>query len=191
MSKPKLPIGIQTFETIRRDGYAYVDKSRFIVSLAEGKYYFLSRPRRFGKSLLVDTLDCAFAGRRELFTGRYLDSPESGWNWDKKHSVIRLGFGSGTYRTPATLAGYIALLLGEQAVKLGLEVGPSTTPALQLRDLVRQAFERDRIGAVVLIDEYDKPILDNIETPAVAPAMSEELKSLYSVLKDCDSIRCP
>ena len=186
MSKPKLPIGIQTFKTIRDEGYAYVDKSCFIASLAEGKYYFLSRPRRFGKSLLLDTLDCAFSGRRELFKGLFLDKVESGWDWGKNHSVIRISFGSGTYRTPAALAGYLTLILGEQAAKLGLNGQTTTTPGLQLRDLVKQVHARDGLGAVVLIDEYDKPILDNIENPAVAVALREELKSLYSVLKDCD-----
>ena len=82
MGKLKLPIGIQTFEKMRSGGYAYVDKTAFVASLArDGTSFFLSRPRRFGKSLFVDTLDCAFSGRREIFAGLYLDSPGSGWSW--------------------------------------------------------------------------------------------------------------
>ena len=186
MSKAKLPIGIQTFAAIRNEGYAYVDKSRFIASLAEGKYYFLSRPRRFGKSLLIDTLDCAFSGRRELFKGLFLDKVESGWDWDKRHSVIRIGFGSGSVRTPADLNNYARRRLAEEGAKLGFETLQDQSAYETLRDLVHRVHERDGVGAVVLIDEYDKPILDNIENPAVAVAMREELKSLYSVLKDCD-----
>ena len=187
MRKLKLPIGIQTFEKMRNDGYAYVDKTDFVASLArDGTYFFLSRPRRFGKSLFVDTLDCAFSGRRELFAGLYLDSSESGWDWSRKHPVIRVSFGSGTYRSPEALADYLEMIFGEQAEKLNLESLTGKTAALQLRELIRQVHERDGVGAVVLFDEYDKPILDNLENPEVAIAMREELKSLYSVLKDCD-----
>jgi len=83
MSLPKLPIGIQSFSEMRTGGYAYVDKTGFISDLvAKGPYYFLSRPRRFGKSLFIDTLDCAFSGRRELFSGLYLDYPESEWDFN-------------------------------------------------------------------------------------------------------------
>ena len=82
MSSPKLPIGIQSFSEMRTGGYAYVDKTWFISDLArKGKYYFLSRPRRFGKSLFIDTLDCAFSGRKELFSELYLDSPEAEWDF--------------------------------------------------------------------------------------------------------------
>ena len=111
MSRLKLPIGIQTFSEIRTGGYAYVDKSRFIETLAEGKYYFLSRPRRFGKSLFVDTLDCAFSGRRELFAGLYLDGPESDWDWSKKHPMLRIDWSLSPPHSPQALTERMEELL--------------------------------------------------------------------------------
>lgn len=96
----KLPIGIQSFSEMRKNGYRYVDKTPTIAQLVErGKYYFLSRPRRFGKSLLVDTLDCAFSARRELFKGLYLDSDEANWSWERKSPVLRIDFSGGTRYT--------------------------------------------------------------------------------------------
>jgi hypothetical protein len=94
VNKPNnLPIGIQSFQEIRTKGYVYVDKTEFLATLVEsGKYYFLSRPRRFGKSLFVDTLDCAFSGRKELFSGLFLVSPESNWDFSKKFPVLKVDF---------------------------------------------------------------------------------------------------
>ena len=93
----KYPIGIQSFEKLRNDGYLYVDKTFFVKELSEwGCHYFLSRPRRFGKSLFVDTLHCAFEGKKHLFEGLYL---EDKWDWDKKHPVLKVSFGSGMHRS--------------------------------------------------------------------------------------------
>lgn len=104
MSLPKLPIGIQAFSEMRTGGYAYVDKTRFISDLvAKGKYYFLSRPRRFGKSLFIDTLDCAFSGREDLFTGLYLDTPEAGWDFKTTYPVLRVDFAGGALNEPSDL----------------------------------------------------------------------------------------
>jgi len=187
MGKLKLPIGIQTFSEIRTGGYAYVDKSAFIAKLAEsGKYYFLSRPRRFGKSLFLDTLDCAFSGRRELFQGLYLDDPTYGWDWGKRYPVVRISFGSGTLRSPEDLKDYMRRRLWEESEKLGISFDQPLRPSEVLLHLIQAAFKRHGERVVVLVDEYDKPILDNLETTETAVAMREELKSLYSVLKDCD-----
>ncbi|MFZ4616248.1 MAG: AAA family ATPase [Rectinemataceae bacterium] len=99
----KLPIGIQSFETIRTDGYIYIDKTPFIARMVNlGKPYFLSRPRRFGKSLLLDTMDQAFSGRRELFAGLYLDTPESQWDWSRTNPVLRFDFSTGDSWRAAT-----------------------------------------------------------------------------------------
>jgi hypothetical protein len=100
----KLPIGIQSFEKMRTEGFAYVDKTQFIANLVQnGSYYFLSRPRRFGKSLLLDTLDCAFSSKRDLFKGLFLDDPKSGWDWSRKYPVIRIDWSAFPVRTPQDL----------------------------------------------------------------------------------------
>jgi hypothetical protein len=99
MQSRKLPVGIQSFEKIRTEGYIYIDKTPWIARIAnQGGACFLSRPRRFGKSLLVDTMEMAFSGRRELFAGLYLDRPDSGWDWSKTYPVVRISFGTGSYR---------------------------------------------------------------------------------------------
>ncbi len=104
MTSRKLPIGIQSFQEMRTGGYAYVDKTPFIHRLIRsGKYYFLSRPRRFGKSLLIDTCDAAFSQKRDLFTGLFLDSPESDWDWTRKNPVLRIDWSLSSPRTPGDL----------------------------------------------------------------------------------------
>jgi hypothetical protein len=96
MMMRKYPIGLQSFESLRNDGYIYIDKTPFIKQLVDtGKYYFLSRPRRFGKSLLVDTMHCAYEGKQQLFGGLYL---ENNWDWSRKNPVLKVSFGSGVHR---------------------------------------------------------------------------------------------
>jgi len=105
----KLPVGIQSFKVIREDGYYYVDKTPFVKRLTdEGKFYFLSRPRRFGKSLFLDTLRQAFLGRRELFEGLYL---ENNWDWEEKHPVIYISFGAGVIKVTSHLLTRIEEIL--------------------------------------------------------------------------------
>jgi hypothetical protein len=187
MQSQKLPIGIQSFQTIRTEGYIYIDKTPWIARMAsQGKPYFLSRPRRFGKSLLVDTLEMAFSGRRELFAGLYLDSPESGWDWNRKHPVVRISFGIGSFRNLEELRESILYQLDEAAHKLGTESLKQPSPALALMQLVKQASKHHKAQTVVLIDEYDKPILDALPDLELAAAMRSELRSLYGVLKDAD-----
>jgi hypothetical protein len=103
-----LPIGIQTFEKIRNSNYYYVDKTMFVKKLEEGGYYFLSRPRRFGKSLFLDTLKEAFSGTKELFKGLYL---YDNWDWEKKYPVVKISFGGGSVRTPEALISSINFIL--------------------------------------------------------------------------------
>ncbi len=183
----KLPIGIQSFVTIRTEGYVYIDKTPFIARMASmGKPYFLSRPRRFGKSLLVDTMAQAFSGRRELFTGLYLDSAESGWDWSKKHPVVKISFGTGSFKNVEQLNASILFQIRETHEKLGLPPLSDTLPSLALRKLIKLAFDAYKTTVVVLIDEYDKPILDALPDTELSALMRAELRGFYGNLKDAD-----
>jgi len=184
----KLPIGIQTFSQIREaDAYYYVDKTGMAVDLVEqGKYYFLSRPRRFGKSLLLDTLKDLFEGHQDLFTGL---AAQTRWDWSQKYPVIRVSFSDGVLQNRAELDQRIREILRVNRLALGLQLPaalPESDIAGNFADLIRQAHHSAGQRAVVLIDEYDKPILDNITNSAAALEMREGLKNLYSVLKGAD-----
>jgi len=187
LPRRKLPIGIQTFRTIREEGYYYVDKTGIAVDLAQrGAYYFLSRPRRFGKSLFLDTLKELFEGNQKLFTGL---AAETSWDWSVQYPVIRISFGGGVLRNRAELDESMgeSLRVNRQLLGLPLPAGLSETnlPG-NFADLIAQAHQHSGQRAVVLIDEYDKPILDNIDNSAAATEMREGLKNLYSVLKGSD-----
>lgn len=181
--RKRLPIGLQTLSRLMEDGCYYADKSGYAVDLAQaGTYYFLSRPRRFGKSLFLDTLKELFEGNAALFQGL---AAETRWDWTKKHPVIRISFGSGVHKTKADLVQRMREILIDNQQRLGLTC---THPSVggQLSQLIAQAHQRTGQPVVVLIDEYDKPILDNITDSATALDMRETLKDLYSVLKDMD-----
>ncbi len=180
----KLPIGIQTFRKLREGGYCYADKTPLIERLArEGQMYFLARPRRFGKSLLVTTLADAFAGHRDLFTGLYL---ETHWDWERRHPVLRLDFGEGILSTTALLDATVALQLAECAQAYGVTLTQEPIH-LRLHELIHALHARTSERAVVLVDEYDKPILDHLDRPEVALELREGLRNLYSVLKSQDA----
>lgn len=184
MQKRKLPIGIQTFSEIIREDHYYVDKTPFIAQLIDqGKYYFLSRPRRFGKSLLLDTIKEVFECRRELFSGLFI---EDKWNWEKKYPVVRISFGDGTLRNRQELDNRITDQLAE--IRRYLQVPPNSALDIpgNFRSLILSAHERHQSPVVILIDEYDKPILDNITDKSIATEMREGLKNLYSVIKGAD-----
>ncbi len=177
----RLPIGIQSFDEIRRENYIYVDKTKYVLELFEnGKYYFLSRPRRFGKSLLVDTMKCLFEGKKELFEGLYIFDK---WNWEEKFSVIRVSFGSFGLSEDLSLEDYIGLRLSEiaRSNKVNLE---SKVYYEMFNELIVKMYEKGKV--VVLVDEYDKPILDKIEDKEEAIRRREVLKSFYQVMKDRD-----
>jgi len=185
MKRLKLPIGIQTLAKIREGGYYYVDKTAFALDLIEkGGYYFLSRPRRFGKSLFLDTLKELFEGNKKLFTGLHA---ESHWDWSRKHPVIRISFSDGVLRDREELDRRILDQLQQNADRLGFARPMENDLAGAFSRLIRLAHESYGERTVVLIDEYDKPILDNIEKPDVALEMREGLKNLYSVLKGADA----
>ena len=185
MKRKKLPIGIQTFRDIREGGYYYVDKTAFAHRLATtGKYYFLSRPRRFGKSLFLDTLAELFAGNEPLFRGLYCHDK---WDWGKKHPVIRISFGGGRVQSRAELDQRIRWNLEQNRERLGITCPNVDDIAGCFANLIQAGEKRFGQRAVVLVDEYDKPILDNLTEPEVARAMREGLRNLYSVIKDQDA----
>ncbi|WP_058553676.1 ATP-binding protein [Thiohalocapsa sp. ML1] len=183
--RKKLPIGIQTFREIREGGYYYVDKTGFALRLIdEGKYYFLSRPRRFGKSLFLDTLAELFAGSEALFAGL---KAEQRWDWSRPYPVLRLSFGGGVVQSRAELDRRIRTLLARNANTLGLACSDADDNAGCFAELIEQAHERHGAPVVVLVDEYDKPILDNLTRPDAAREIRDGLRNLYSVIKDSDA----
>ncbi|MCE0733724.1 ATP-binding protein [Halomonas sp. G15] len=182
--KKRLPIGIQTFSEIIEGGYYYVDKTPVIERLVQqNKYYFLSRPRHFGKSLLLDTLHCLFEGRQDLFAGLYIHDR---WDWEQTHPVVRLSFGSRVMRNREELDARIRHQLRKSREHLDLPTTPKADIPGEFSDLLELAHQATGQPVVVLIDEYDKPILDNIIDPERARELREGLKNLYSVLKDTD-----
>ncbi|MEJ5301506.1 MAG: AAA family ATPase [Thermodesulforhabdaceae bacterium] len=180
----KLPIGIQSFEEIRSEDYYYVDKTRFIEKLVcEGKYYFLSRPRRFGKSLFLDTLRQAFLGKRELFKGLYLYDH---WDWSKSYPVIYIDFAEGVIDSKDALSKTIESILRRHGKSYGI-IYEEELLNLRFRELIEKVSEKYESKVVVLIDEYDKPILDRIEDKEAAIEIREVLKNFYGVLKPLDA----
>jgi hypothetical protein len=188
LPRRKLPIGIQSFREIREEDHYYVDKTGLAIDLiTSGKHYFLSRPRRFGKSLLLDTFKALFEGERSLFTGL---AAETRWDWTRRYPVIRLSFADGVAQTPTALDHRIRRNLRVNRVALGLPAPADLPPddlAGNLADLIEQAHDKFGAPAVVLIDEYDKPILDNITDRKMATVMRDGLRNLYSVLKGADA----
>ena len=183
LARRKLPVGIQTFSQVIEEGYYYVDKTGMAVDLVEqGKYYFLSRPRRFGKSLLLDTLKDLFEGHQALFKGL---AAEARWDWTKKHPVIRVSFSDGVLQNRAELDQRMSEILIDNQKRLGVTCSHESLGG-RMSELIALAHAKTGQRAVVLIDEYDKPILDNITNSAVALEMREGLKNLYSVLKGSD-----
>ena len=184
LTRRKLPIGIQTFREIREDNCYYVDKTGMAADLiAQGKYYFLSRPRRFGKSLLIDTLKDLFEGHQELFTGL---AAETRWDWSKKYPVIRISFAEGVYHSAAALAQRIREILAEQQIRMGVQCVNQSIAGI-FSELIQAVQTKTSQRVVVLVDEYDKPILDNITNPDIARDMRDGLCDLYSVIKGQDA----
>ena len=183
-ARRKLPIGIQTFAKIREEDYYYVDKTPQILRLIdEGTHYFLSRPRRFGKSLLLDTIAELFEGHRALFEGLHADAH---WDWSHQFPVIHISFGGGVLHSRASLDDKIKDLLEVEQNRHGL-VCESVTTSGRFAALIRGLHQASGQRVVVLIDEYDKPILDNITEPAIAREMRDGLRDLYSVIKGQDA----
>jgi Predicted AAA-ATPase/PD-(D/E)XK nuclease superfamily len=182
--RKKLPIGIQNLAEIIQDGHYYVDKTGFAHQLiTEGKYYFLSRPRRFGKSLFLDTLKEIFEGNQALFTGLIIHDK---WDWATRFPVIRISFNDGGISNRAELERRIRNILRVNFQHLGLACPDLDDTIDAFGELIRTAHKAYGQRVVVLVDEYDKPLLDNIDDPASALAIREGLKALYSVIKGAD-----
>jgi hypothetical protein len=185
MPRKRLPIGIQTFRKIREEDCCYVDKTGFALRLIEeGTHYFLSRPRRFGKSLFLDTLAELFSGSEALFEGL---AAHRQWDWGRRFPVIRLSFAEGVLTGRAELDARIRDLLRINREVLGVEVPADLDIAGAFGELIRQAHRQHGERVVVLVDEYDKPILDNLTRPDIARANRDGLRNLYSVIKGADA----
>ena len=179
----KLPIGIQTFSEIREENHVYVDKTGIALRLIEhGKYYFLSRPRRFGKSLFVSTLQALFEGRKELFTGL---AAENNWDWNKQYPVINISF-AGVARTVADMKQDIENILKSNQKRLEITCERTEDIGGCFRELIEKSFERYGKKVVILVDEYDKLILDNLDQTEIALQAREILRDLYTTIKGAD-----
>ena len=176
----KYPIGIQDFRKIREEHYVYVDKTEIIYRLLmRGSYYFLSRPRRFGKSLLLSTINEIFSGSRELFKGLWI---ENNWDWNKKLPIIHLKFSKSDYQELGLRQALINEL-DKSAVELNIVLSRPTLKE-RFEELIVKASALGKV--VLLIDEYDKPIIDYLEQPEKANENREILKQFYSIIKDSD-----
>jgi len=177
----RLPIGIQSFGKLREGGYLYVDKTREIYQLvSEAGYYFLSRPRRFGKSLMISTFKELFSGNKELFKGLWI---EDQWDWKTKHPVLHISFSSLGYKSLG-LERALLELLDEVIEEHGLEVREESLEK-KFREVLESLSANARV--VLLIDEYDKPIIDYLgEEIEQARENQQILKKFYSVIKDSD-----
>ena len=179
----KLPIGIQTFEDIRNDGYLYVDKTALMWTIANiGKPFFLSRPRRFGKGLLISTFEVYFKGRRELFTGLAVEELEKKW---EEHPVLHLDLNACKYTTPADLDAILNQHLERWEAVYGEEKRDRASEE-RFAYVIRRASEQTGKGVVVLVDEYDKPLLQAIQNEPLLESYRSTLKAFYGVLKSAD-----
>jgi len=184
MQLKKLPIGIQTFSDIRKDDYVYVDKTDIAFDLIDNyRYAFLSRPRRFGKSLFLDTLKNIFEGNKELFKGLAI---ENKWDWDVKYPVIHINFAKGKIENREELDEAILRTLRQNQERLGVECKDQNSVAGCFDTLIQECHKKYNQKVVILVDEYDKPILDNIDKEEIAKEVRDGLVNLYSVIKGSD-----
>jgi len=181
-----LPIGIQTFQKIRdkKENYIYIDKTDLALELINSSgYYFLSRPRRFGKSLFLDTLKNIFEGKKEFFEGLYIYNK---WDWETTYPVIKISFGAGVIEDRADLDKRIFNIIKTNQEKLQIECEDIKDARECFLQLIKLAYEKYNQKVVILIDEYDKPILDNITDKKLSQKIRDRLKNIYSVIKDSD-----
>ena len=184
MTRRRLPIGIRTFRKIREGDYYCVDKTAHIARLVDGaKHCVLSRPRCFGKSLLLDTIKELFEGNEPLFRGLAI---HGGWDWSVRHPVLRLSFGGGRFRGEDDVAAHVADQLETLEKRAGIAPRPAAA-SIRFGRLVRDLHERSGRRVVVLVDDYDKPVLDLLDAPAACRANRDFLCGLYSVVKECDA----
>ena len=186
MALKRFPIGVQDFAVIREDDKYYVDKTDLIYKLVKAdRYFFLSRPRRFGKSLLVSTLQCYFEGRKDLFTGLAMEKLETEW---KKYPVFKLSFAGNKFITEEDLADTLNLKLGEWERQYGLMPSDKSAWGVRFELLIKAAHASTGMPPVVLVDEYDAPLLDSMENPELQLTLKNEMRKLFSPLKDLGGI---
>ena len=180
----KYPLGIQTFEDIITEGYLYMDKTALVYDIAKnGKYYFLSRPRRFGKSLFVSTLEAYFQGRRELFRGLAIEQLEQEWI---PYPVLKLSLNVAKYDSPSELKSVLNDSIDTWCKKYSINVADDL-PSLRFKNLLTTLYEKTGKKVVVLVDEYDKPLLATIGNDAMQAEMRKQLKAFYGILKPLDA----
>ena len=178
------PIGIQNFEKIRMEDFLYVDKTAEIYKLAkEGRYYFLSRPRRFGKSLLVSTMEAYFSGRKELFSGLAVEKMETEW---KQHPVLHLDLSGVSYTDESVLERVLSDKLAKWEALYGA-VNTSDILGLRFKEVIEAAYNKTGNQVAILIDEYDKPIIDNLGNEPTLSRLRSTLLGFYSVMKSMDA----
>ncbi|MEG2068142.1 MAG: AAA family ATPase, partial [Tannerellaceae bacterium] len=179
----KYPIGIQSFEKLRRDGYLYVDKTALIYQLVTtGAPYFLSRPRRFGKSLLLSTLKAYFEGKKELFEGLAIEQLETEW---RVHPVLHLSLNAEKYDAPERLDGQVNSQLMRWEARYGCNAA-DWSYSIRFMNVILAAYKQTGQKVVILIDEYDKPMLESFHNPELQEQFRHILVAFYSVLKDAD-----
>ncbi len=181
--KRNYPVGIQNFEEIRKENYFYIDKTALVFRLVEsGKYYFLSRPRRFGKSLLISTLEAYFQGKKELFEGLAMETLEKEWI---EYPILHLDLNTEKYDTPQTLENKLSLNLKMWEDEYGANEYEYSL-ATRFEGVIRRAAEKWGRNVVILIDEYDKPMLQAIGNETLLTDYRNTLKAFYGVMKSCD-----
>ena len=179
----RLPVGIQTFSNIIDDDMLYIDKTEYIWNMIHlSKYIFLSRPRRFGKSLLVSTLQAYFEGRKDLFKGLFIETVEKEWT---EYPVLRFSMASGKHMEKDQLERYLGMRLAEYEKKYGI-TNPATDNNDRLTALIHAAHNQTGKKVVILIDEYDAPLLDVVHEKEMLPVLRNVMRNFYSPLKDCD-----
>ena len=177
------PIGIQSFEKIRQGGYVYVDKTDLIYKIAKtGQYYFLSRPRRFGKSLLLSTMEAYFQGKKELFDGLAVASLEKDWT---EYPVLHLDLSGVAYNQEEVIAKVLSNALCKWEKEYGGE-NNSDIPGIRFGNVIEAACRKTGRQVVILVDEYDKPVIDNLDRPELRDKIREELRGFYGVMKSKD-----
>ena len=178
------PVGIQTFEEIVKRNLLYVDKTEYVYRMTHsgGKYFFLSRPRRFGKSLLASTFQSYFEGKKELFKGLAIEKLEQEWT---EYPVLHFSMASGKHMEKEQLQEYLLFILRKNEERFGIEAD-SKAPNIRLSNLIQTAYQKTGKQVVVLIDEYDAPLLDVVHEESSLGELRQIMRNFYSPLKDCE-----
>ena len=184
--KRRLPIGRQSFVELREQGFLYIDKTEYVYRMTHtnAKYIFLSRPRRFGKTLLTNTLHAYFEGKKELFEGLAIEKLEQEWI---PYPVIHLDLSAVKQMEKAPLERYLHSILGDNEKRLKITPNDTTDTNVRLKNLIMAAYEKYNCPVVVLIDEYDAPLLDVVHEEENLPILRDVMRNFYSPLKACDA----